>query len=58
MPKVDDMRIITRIGPERLRLILERLHSEFYEEGPPSDRIAAAVLEALKDLEQGPSLTH
>jgi hypothetical protein len=42
------------VEPGRLRLILERLGSEFYEVPPASERIAAFVMAALKDLEESP----
>jgi hypothetical protein len=46
------------IEPSRRRLILERLDASFYDEAVPSERIAAAVLVALHDLDKGPSLPH
>lgn len=46
------------VEPSRLRLILERLQGTFYEDGPASERIAAAVLADVKDLEESPPLPH
>jgi len=44
------------LEPSRRRLILDRLHSDFYDEPVASERIAVAVLAALRNLDQGPSL--
>jgi hypothetical protein len=39
--------------------MLERLQSRFYDDAPASDRIAAAVLVDVKDLEESPpALPH
>jgi hypothetical protein len=45
------------VEPNRLRLIRERLQNEFYQTGEPSERIATAVLAAVKDLDKA-SLPH
>jgi hypothetical protein len=58
VPKPDDSQAMVTIEPSRRRLILERLHASFYDEAVPSERIAAAVLVALHDLDKGPSLPH
>jgi len=44
-----------QVEAERLRLIQQRLQGDFYQVPPASDRIAAAVLADLTDLEQGAS---
>ena len=47
------------VEPSRLRLILERLQNGFYQDGTAADRIAAAVLADLKDLDESPpALPH
>jgi hypothetical protein len=47
------------VEPSRLRLILERLQSRFYDDGPASERIATAVLADVKDLDESPpALPH
>jgi hypothetical protein len=47
------------VEPSRLRLILERLQSRFYDDAPASERIAAAVLADVKDLDESPpALPH
>jgi hypothetical protein len=58
VPKLEDIRASGVVDPDRLRLILQRLGCEFYYEGPPSERIATAVLAELKDQEKGTSLPH
>jgi hypothetical protein len=45
------------VEPTRLRLVRQRLENAFYEVGAPSERIAAAVLAAVKDLDKA-SLPH
>jgi hypothetical protein len=45
------------VEPNRLRLIRERLQSDFYLTGEPSERIAGAVIAALKDLDKA-TLPH
>jgi hypothetical protein len=42
------------VEPSRLPLILERLHSRFYEDQPAADWIAAAVLAELKVFSESP----
>ena len=58
MPKPDDSQATVTLEPSRHRLILERLHGDFYNQTEPSERIAAAVLVALHDLDKGPALPH
>jgi hypothetical protein len=58
VPKAEDTRTSSAVEAGRRRLILERLSSDFYSEGAPSERIAAAVLADLKELEKGSSLPH
>jgi hypothetical protein len=43
------------VEPDRLRLILQRLQSDFYDGTPVAEQIAAAVLVDLKDLDESPS---
>lgn len=45
------------VEPSRLRMLRDRLASDFYRSGQPAERIAAAVLAALKDHEKT-SLPH
>jgi hypothetical protein len=58
VPKLEAIQTSGAVDANRLRLILQRLGCEFYNEGPPSDQIAAAVLADLKDLEKGTPLPH
>ena len=58
MPKPDDSQATATLEPSRRRLILERLHGNFYGEAVPSERIATAVLAALRDLDKGPAFPH
>jgi hypothetical protein len=44
----------TTVEPSRLRLILQRLQDRFYDGQAPSERIAAAVLTDVKDLDKSP----
>ena len=53
MPKPEDSQATVTLEPSRRRLILERLHGDFYGEAVPSERIATAVLAALRDLDKG-----
>jgi hypothetical protein len=46
------------VEPSRHRLILERLQGGFYNQTEPSERIATAVLAALRELDKGPTLPH
>jgi hypothetical protein len=46
------------LEPSRSQLIIERLQRGFYNETEPSERIATAVLAALRDLDKGPTLPH
>ncbi|HEV8453598.1 MAG TPA: hypothetical protein VGQ24_01830 [Gemmatimonadales bacterium] len=55
MPKPDDSQATVTLEPSRRRLILERLHCDFYGEAVPSERIATVVLAALRDLDKGPA---
>jgi hypothetical protein len=54
VPHPDYNRLPQSVEPGRLRLILQRLQGEFYEVPPASERIAASVMAALKDLEESP----
>jgi hypothetical protein len=58
VPKPEDFQATVTLEPSRRRLIIERLDGGFYNETEPSERIAAAVLAALHDLDQGPILPH
>lgn len=58
MPKPEDSQATVSLEPSRRRLILERLHGNFYSEAAPSERIATAVLAALRDLDKGPAFPH
>jgi hypothetical protein len=42
------------LDPSRSRLIRDRLASDFYQSREPAERIAVAVLAALKDFEKAP----
>ena len=55
MPKPEDSQATVTLEPSRRRLILERLRGDFYSEAAPSERIATAVLVALRDLDKGPA---
>jgi hypothetical protein len=54
VPNPDQHRGSPPVEPGRLRLILQRLHDDFYAVPPASERIAASVLAELNDLKQGP----
>ena len=58
MPKPDNSRTTVTLEPSRQRLILDRLQDGFYNEPEPSERIATAVLNALHELDKGPTLQH
>jgi len=58
VPKPDDFQTTMPVEPSRHRLILERLHGGFYNQTEPSERIATAVLAALRELDKGPTLPH
>jgi hypothetical protein len=51
----EEHRTIPQVEAERLRLIQQRLQSDFYEVPPASEHIAAAVLADLTDLQAGAS---
>jgi hypothetical protein len=55
VPKPEDSHVTVVLEPSRHRLILERLHSDFYDQAEPSERIAGAVLAALHDIDRGPA---
>ena len=40
------------LEPDRLRVILQRLEDQFYDEAPASDRIAAGVLGDVRDFDE------
>jgi hypothetical protein len=58
VPKPDNSQATVTLEPSRRRLILERLHRDFYVEAVPSERIATAVLAALRDLDKGPAFPY
>jgi hypothetical protein len=58
VPKPEDSQATITHEPSRRRLILERLRGDFYSEAVPSERIATAVLVALRDLDKGPAFPH
>jgi hypothetical protein len=55
VPHPDELRTTSQVEADRLRLIQQRLQNDFYEVSPASERIAAAVMTDLKDLEEGAS---
>ena len=48
MTKPDEFRTTRQVEGDRLRLIRERLGSDFYEVPPASEQIAASVMAELK----------
>jgi hypothetical protein len=58
VPKPEDSQATVTLEPSRHRLILERLHSNFYDQAEPSERIAGAVLAALHDIDRGSAHPH
>jgi hypothetical protein len=58
VPKSDDSPAPVRLEPSRRQLILERLQNNFYAEAVPSERIATAVLAALRDFDKGSAFPH
>ncbi|HKP50407.1 MAG TPA: hypothetical protein VJU17_10360 [Gemmatimonadales bacterium] len=55
MAHPEEHRKTLQVEAERLRLIQQRLQSDFYQVPPASDQIAGAVLADLTDLEEGAS---
>lgn len=55
MANPDEHRTTSQVEADRLRLIQQRLQNDFYEVPPASERIAAAVLTDLMDLEESAS---
>jgi hypothetical protein len=51
----EEHRKTLQVEAERLRLIQQRLQSNFYQAPPASEQIAAAVLADLTALEEGTS---
>jgi hypothetical protein len=51
----DEHRMTFEVEPERLRLIQQRLQTDFYEAPAATERIAASVLADLNDLERSAS---
>ena len=51
----DEHRTTGSVGDNRLRLIRQRLRSDFYEVPPASECIAASVMAELKDSEESAS---
>jgi hypothetical protein len=59
VPNPDEHRTTILVEPDRLRLILERLRTDFYDVPPAAERIAACVLAELNDHEESPpALSH
>ncbi len=58
MPKPSESPATVTLEPSQRRLILERLQTDFYGEKVPAERVAAAVLVALYDLDKGSALPH
>ena len=54
VPHSDQHRLTSTVDPRRLELIQQRMRSNFYDEPPASERIAASVLAELNDLKEGP----
>jgi hypothetical protein len=52
----DEHRMTLPVEAARLRLIQQRLQTDFYEVPPASERIAACVLTDLKDSEGSASI--
>jgi hypothetical protein len=52
VPHSEGQRSSTTLEPDRLRVILQRLQENFYDEAPASDRIAAGMLADLKDFDE------
>jgi hypothetical protein len=55
VPNPDKHRPTGNVEADRLRLIQQRLQSDFYEVPPACEQIAACVLAELKDLEESAS---
>jgi hypothetical protein len=51
----DEHRTTGSVGDNRLRLIRQRLRSDFYEVPPASECIAVSVMADLKDFEESAS---
>jgi hypothetical protein len=51
----DEHGMTSSVGDHRLRLIRDRLRSDFYQVPPASERIAVSVMADLKDLEESAS---
>jgi hypothetical protein len=59
VPNSEEHRSTGKVEADRLRLIQQRLLSDFYEVPPACEHIAASVLAELKDLEESaPALPH
>jgi len=52
--KPDEPQEVMSLEPSRLRLIRDRVARDFYQSGEPAERIAVAVLAALKDFDKAP----
>jgi hypothetical protein len=52
----DEHRTTSSVGDSRLRLIRQRLRSDFYEVPPASEHIAVSVMAELNDLEGSTSV--
>lgn len=55
VPTSEGHRSTATLEPGRLRVIRQRLESNFYDEAPASDRIAAGVLADVRHLDEGSS---
>jgi hypothetical protein len=59
VPNPHERRTTAKIEPPRLRLILRRLRTHFYETPPASERIAGSVAADLKALKESrPTFPH
>jgi hypothetical protein len=52
VPKPDESQDVMTLEPSRLRLLRDRVAGDFYQSREPAERIAVAVLAALKDLDK------
>jgi hypothetical protein len=53
VPKPDEPQDVMTLEPSRLRLLRDRVARDFYQSREPAERIAVAVLAALKkDIDQ------
>jgi hypothetical protein len=52
MPEPHERRTMIAAEPDRLRQISQRLEDGFYGQAPAAERIAAAVLAEVRNLDQ------